>query len=520
MAFAAMLAVYYLMLRWTPLWEDDYYYRFFTTDDTVAEYGRMIGYPEAYTARFGLVSRFVIHLIVGFFLVVTDKAVFDAVTPLVFGLMFIFIARCAGSSWRDTPREGLIGGVIFSGLGAGFFGGALAMSGAPNYVYAAVLALGFYLAYCAAAHGRARLWELPLLAAFGFITGWTNEGYVIGLAAGIAVRQAITVRTRPSARQLALGIGFVAGITALCLSPFNLSRFFGPHDGPQSNLLMGSIRSLAYLQMNVISILTAVILLLLRLTGRLRGKAWRDFLRTNACMITAWVVTIIFVAATRHSSGNAHFTIDVFALIVLLAALRTLLPRVLTPLGLIATAGVAVCALCVVPVCRANYISYDRMAADLRAGANTVVVDQLAAPAWTQRFYRQIGYQLNRINLSTDSIIAAYYGSPRSVIVCREIFEASADTTVRRISPAGWGATWVALDSTSTPVGARLTLRPVDVSQLPWWIRPIAGRLPRYTLRETFTPEVLVRHLNGRRWMVVHDNPYLQERVDSIIPVY
>lgn len=186
--FIAIIGIgFYIVVSNTPLYEDDYYFVFFNSPEEIRNSGLGWSFIPGYVENFSGVARFIPHLFVAFFGLVVGKAIFNIVAAVGFVLLCFLISRIATNNKFKILPLMLCVAAVFWFIIPGFFQACLWMSGACNYLFVALLILSFYLLLVSPKLTKVKLWALPLLFIFGFVVGWTNEGFVVGLAVGLFI---------------------------------------------------------------------------------------------------------------------------------------------------------------------------------------------------------------------------------------------------------------------------------------------------------------------------------------------
>lgn len=133
-----ILILYSVYISFTPLYEDDYTYLFIYAPDDIIDFFPRLPVISAYTDNFAGVSRFIPHLVIGFFHYM-GKIYFDIISGIIFVLFGLMTAKAATNRHELILPLTLISCSALFFIFNGFFIVAAWMSGVPNYILSAIL---------------------------------------------------------------------------------------------------------------------------------------------------------------------------------------------------------------------------------------------------------------------------------------------------------------------------------------------------------------------------------------------
>ena len=369
-------AAFYMLSAQTQFYIYDYCYVFRHAPDHLKH---IPGYEafSFYTDHFAGVSRFVPHLLVWAAHHI-GKGLFAVAATASFLLLAVLIVR-AGCPVRGRllPLSVLSAALMWFVM-PGFFEGFLWMSGACNYLFPAVLTIAFYILFSRDSHNTISSYDyifLPLLWLFGFIAGWTNEGFVVGMAAG-CILFFIVRRDLITRRRIALLCGYICGAIPLCLSPLNTARLFDSHKDCTG--LYDHIHAFAvsvYSMTNAPLSITLAILAVAAVaaTGRHRALgAMRRFAAKHIIILTAWLVSALFIIITRYTSDYSRIPTELYATVLLIAAASRLNARTLGALSLPAAIVLTIAAMYTLPADAGNARTYACLRGSIARGERVI----------------------------------------------------------------------------------------------------------------------------------------------------
>ena len=262
---------------------------------------------------------------------------------------------------------------------------------------------------------------------------------------------------------------------------------------------------------------------------------WRDradmrrFLRRNTILVGAFVGALFVVMASGFTASRAGFGLELYSLLLLLRLpLRWPFGRRARGAALGALA-VAVCALlagAIVYNYRSNQ-AYRDMVAQLedKEGSYIIATELPRTPSVFAL------YQLPPITASTkyddtfldggwNSAIAAYYGRDSICFLPKRFMEEACSHPERFAEFTdcnGQLGFYARLEKESgTPRRAVFLLRPSRRGEIPFCLRPIAGKLARYSAPEVEEERIKRMELGGRTFVLVCKNPTVDWRLRAV----
>lgn len=511
-AIVALLAGLSLL---TPLYSDDYTYYFFNARSYPAELEKWYEPFDFYTSRFSSVSRFVPHLLVGLFTLVVPRWVLALSIGLSGGALCYMTSLYAVG--RERPLRAAMG-LIAMGLlwfvTPGFFQACLWRSGACNYLFVSLLAVGYILLLRRARRGVS--WALAAaFFIFGFLTGWSNEGFAVALG-GAMFFLALKRKLRLSRGEWCLAAGLWCGLVPLVFSPFNIWRFFFCADtvgGLSVHAFFVGLVTRGFFRLSVAVVVLP--LLVMMIWPSLRPTV-RKFFRANRFLYLTWGLSVVFVLLTGHTAIYSRFPVEIYALLLVCSFVGHVLsaPQ-LRVTGLVAGVATVIGIIAVLPVARANFQSYEEMAAQLKEGWPVCRVVDAAPDSYESRFVMPIHKCTHsQILLLHPEMVKVYYGAADSTLIIPRALTRLAPEAVAMKSyrlPA-WEVRTVALPEGTEVTGVDFLLSADALSPLQRALRPFFEAYRIDSLPAKWT----VIEADGRRWLMVFDNSAVNFRVAGL----
>ena len=514
---------FFIVSHFTPLHTDDYNYHFINSPEEIRNVNPWPGFMSFYTDNFAGVARIVPHMFVALFSDITGKGIFNIFSTVGFILLCYLLAAVATPDKRLRLPVTLLAATLIWFAIPGVFEACLWMAGACNYLFVAIIILAFYRSITSDSPCVNPLWSLPLWFAFGFLTGWTNEGFTTGLSAGCALHYIVLRRDKLNARRIAMLSGLLAGTMLICLTPFNLYRFIIGHSGDFSlhASLMSIFTSLSSMTNIRIAFLLVIMAVLLKVSRHVTKTETRDFIKKHSIIITAWVVSFAFIVMAGHTTGHSRFPTEFFALILLLSVIcRFLSARAVKISSLSGGIAMAISFIAVIPHTKTNFDSFEDMRRQIIAGDTIITSDNIYGNSYTSRYSSTITKAMYNRPLSESKYIVSYYdGTPGAIILTRAIYSmlTNADTTrTNHLIDPDTRSTWVEITGRPIPAKATLILHPVNPDNLNFIERMLMPHMDRYRMNSYETSDFTTLQLDGRHWLVIKEYPFLTPRIKEV----
>jgi len=425
--FAIVGGLFYVINRFTPLYDDDWQYRLiFGTFDKVDSFADIIKSQYNHYLNHGN-GRIFVHTVVQFFDCIVGKQFFNVFNAIMF-LCFIHVATINASGDSKQYLKLAVASIFmvfffFNDFKEEF----LWMTGSCNYLMSGTLVLIF-------SHIMKINWSgykhsgiiLLLLFLFSCLCGSSNEALVLGLEVGYIVHFIIYRRDLDKSRMLLLG-GFAFGIAILCLSPalFKRAMYFSHKGDTIKGFSLNFFYGMYYLRMFYIMILIVVLSFII---NKKFDKS--RFLKDNLIWIIAIFVSFFLVVSMTLPTRRSLFGVELFSLMITLNLLKNVnFPRICLALM---SLSVIIVMIILIPLCRSNYRNFinetsqiigseDRFSCVVKTGSmvgnsftDRWVLDYLPKCKNPRcRFYGV--YHFQRIfdkNTESCNIISAFYGNP------------------------------------------------------------------------------------------------------------
>jgi len=519
----ALIAIgFYIVSRFTALHGDDFNYYLINSPEELRNISPFWNYFSIYTDNFAGVGRFIPHLIVAFFTEITGKAIFNIFSTIGFIVLCYIIAGFANADKKLRIYLTIIAASVTWLAIPGFFEAYLWMAGACNYLFVAIIVLLFYRALQSDTQHKAKWWSVPLWFVFGFITGWTNEGFIVGLSVATGIYYIFLHPGLLNRRRISMLSGLWLGTICLCLTPFNLNRFLAGHSAHRSlfeiiSQLLNSILALNNIYISFILIAIVVIIYFVNKSNRRKIKA---FIRNNQILIIAWCISLAFILLTGYENGNSRTPAEIYALTLLIS----FIPYCFTDKTILKTAVISGCLtivsfLAIIPICIKNYNAHEDMRHQIQAGKTLVAADNIKSNQFLSRYYYPILLTMYRAPIPQAQYPVRYYGGvPGTIILSTSIVNMLQSWTpdTKFMLDDDIGSLWIKNTGKPTPDKVRLHIRPLAADEMNIFERAIAPYFGRYSMTESETDDFVSAEILGEQWIVLRNYPYISDRITDI----
>lgn len=499
---------FYLLMAFTPLYADDFNYNLiFGTHHQIVSITDIL--TSQYNHYFLMNGRFVPHFFVQLFDGILGKELFNIANTVVFLVFLMLLSRFPN---RNCLRRLTIVLALTLLLFPGFNNAFLWLSGACNYLWVAVLLLLY-------SQLMAREYISPyyylLLFLFGVVCGWTNEALVVGFVAGTIVYYAFH-RKKILLHRIFLFVGLIAGTLLLVLSPGSIHRFFMGKEGTTSfsditHQLLSSLLAMDNLRL-------LPLLLVLLLIAMVFKKISKNFFSDNLLWIVAIVVSFAFVLLTGHQADHSRFGIELFSLILILKMLDAItIQKILVVLCCLA---IIVVFIPTIYYSYLNYQEYKLCVTQIQNNKSGIIeTNEVKWPSFFDRLILQFKpSENNDFYFIQNFWIDRYFEKNHLLFLPHRFLDrvrndkfAFVDFEVNTDLP--FYAKRIKSDSVSEAV---FHLSEPNKADVPFYIRPFADKMERYSAREVKTNNMSIINIPQGRFVLVMKNHMVANRVDSI----
>lgn len=240
------------------------------------------------------------------------------------------------------------------------------MTGACNYLWTATLVL--YYDRLMKNPPKRSFFNSVLLFLYGFITGWTHEGIISGIAIA-SLYYFFTLPTTERKNIMPILIGFAAGGIMLFASPGSWGR---AGNGLVGNSMFNIFKIYAWAVIRLYSARISIILIaaLAFLYYKNKNKA-KHFIKENRYWVIAWLTATIFMILTKFDTAYSRFGMELYAIILLLKMIKDINIS-LTAQNVLLAISVSTL-IYILPIAKANYNNFAEAEERIKSATSKVV---------------------------------------------------------------------------------------------------------------------------------------------------
>lgn len=507
-----VVIMFYTLMTFTPLYSDDYNYVYVygtnlrisnITDVCVSQYNHYFKHHGR------IIPTFLTQVFDG----MLDKSIFNVVNTLFF-IAFLWLLANQVKDKRPYHFSPIILSlfliVVFI---PGFNMVFLWLNGSCNYLWVAVQLLLFH--HLMEKEVFSYKW-LPLLFVYGVICGWSNEGIVLGLAVGYVFHYCIHKKELTRHRIVLLS-GLLIGIVFLVFAPGSIHRFFEGRGAFSVSVIIHQLLS-ALIDMRNLRLLPLLLVILL-IAGAFKSVKW-DFFTDNDLWIVAISISFFFVLLTGHTAPHSRFGIELFSMIVLLRFFARFIipPSIMIILGLTAFFVLSQ----TLYYSYLNCQEYKHCVFQMKKTSTGLVeTNEVKWPSFFDRLILRYMYDENSDYYEAyngDRWIERYYGTDKLCFLPHRFlvkvhsnlsnfydFDVETDLPfyVKRVNT----------DSVNKVV---FHLAETDMASVPFFLRPFAHKMERYSARQIETKKFSVVSLPEGKFLLITKNHMISDRVANI----
>lgn len=396
----AVALIMYLLNVFTPLFCDDWHYVFiFGTTEPITSLGGIIKSQCAHYLGFN--GRFLVHSVVQLFDGILGKGMFNVFNAVMFVVFLYSMALVTSDEKKYYFKIMSLAFLLLFLVLRGFKYSFLWLSGSVNYLWVATALLIFhhYLQ-------RERVPDKALfpLTMFGFICGWSNEAFIIGLGAAYFFYY-LFHRDQLSRHRRYMLAAFYLGALLVVLSPGSINRAL--HGS--STFHYGLMFNLIHMK-NVGIVYVLLLMMVYKLISS--PKQFVAWARHEQVWLIATVVAFLFVLPTGAVTEHSRFGIEFFAMVLILRSVNW--ERIVNWPFAVADVAVVAFAAYITVCCHKYYLTDIEELAQLDNGSTLVMTSQPDIPSFVHDYildYSEVytGYDMKPYGYAREWI-PDYYG--------------------------------------------------------------------------------------------------------------
>lgn len=502
--------LFYVMNIWTPLFVDDFFYCFiFKTHVHINSFCDVI--KSQYLHYLEMNGRFIPHFFAQYIEGVWGKPFFNVINTFVF-IIFLYVLSITVDQKKECFYKTITVSAASVFLFIPTFGQSfLWMTGSFNYLWVSLAVLLFNMLL---QRKSIHSFLYPIYFSVGLACGWTHEGFIIGLCTSYFL-YFYRYPKELSGSKIALLFGLFVGCAFLVFSPGSFHR---ASLGFTNNTLVDWIRSYILALMAFDNLCLPFILIIVLIIMFWKRKEYANrFIHENQIWFVALIVSFLFIWFTRQTTTRSRFSLEFFSLIILLRLIIRLNihKKVLHGINVV----VFLFAIAICYVCYQNYSVYRDAISQIREGKDVVYTDDITCNKFFHRFIvNQISMPMGSYFLHKDKHIGEYYDNTSLVFLPKPFMSRFAAYENEHVFYTEKDLPFYCKKVESGDINQVVFhLSPTDFSALPFYVRPFARNLERYTVTSLVCHQTYVIEIDKSNFLLlVEKNEAVDNRVEQI----
>jgi len=510
--------VFFFMNYFTPLYNDDWHYCFIYGTHTPIKSVCDIMISQ-YSHYFNVNGRFVPHFFVQLFDGILNKEVFNVVNTLVFMTFLYLISYLLKKEYKSYYVSTSLALFLIFFLMPGFGFCFLWMSGACNYMWSATFIFVFIIMM---KKGFKNKYLFALLFVFGIVCGWTHEAISLGVGLGYFT-YFIFRRKELNRSNIALLSGFYIGVLLLVFSPASIHRALGKE--PVTFDCLSAMRKMFFSLSNMDNTrLLPILLISMLVFSVFNKKKVRIFLKSNIMEMSSLFFNFLFVLWTTFETDHSRFGFELFSIIMILRLFADYQPKRLFVHA--ANLMVLCFSVYVITLQNKNDKDYKDCMTQIANSKSLILTNSVICNTFFNRFIVHF----------TDSEIQGkksdyYYRPQADIFMCKyfnrediyfvpqflydQVKNHSEDFTSFRNVHGLIFAKLIQNDEEINKITAELA--ETDFDNMPFYFRPIARKMSKYTFTEVDISYYSVITIEQKKLLIVSVPPGFEGRLRRII---
>jgi len=504
--------IIFLLTYLTPMASDDWNYVFiFGTDQYIHNLWDVL--QSQYTHYMEWNGRCVVHTLVQTVDSLLGKNVFNVLNTVMFVVFLYAIAINVTDDKKQYYKVFSLAFILIFLLYPGFDLGVLWLTGSFNYMWSATALLFFN--FLIEKKNLSNKANLPLFLG-GFLCGWTNEAFVVGLAGAYFIYYLFHRKSLTTQRRFMLA-GFFIGMLLLVFAPGSIHRALD--NGPRFTLvtMFQSFMSMSNLRITFILLLLVP---LLAITKQIQIKQW---FRDEQVFIIAMFISFVFVWFTRHFTAHSRFGIELFALMLIMRSIPW--KKMNSDMEIVITVANAITIILGIMAIHANYkcsLENQRELSQIQRHDYPIQTRMASYYPYFDRFivaYEYFGWGEHRKFFGSSKGINKYFHND-SIYFLPESFVQTAKHSPNSFNTFQTHATWPfyaikAEAGDSIMNCAILKLRPINYDSFIWPLNKLVPKMHAYTNYDIHV-EIQSVTLDGVDYILATKRPVIEDRVENI----
>ena len=525
LAFFTIAIAMWILTFLSPECIDDYWYKFVFIDKSVDMNRPITSVKDViisqYAHYFYVNGRSIVHTIVQLFAGILGKSAFNICNATVFALFIYMLTRLCS---KITVLNLIFIFTVVLFLYPVWGQTVLWMTGSINYLWSST-------AVCAFLYALDKLKYRPLTDRYFFLgvlclfVGWTHEGITFPLAISLIIYALIYRKTIRHQAIFPLFVGFIIGSMLCAFSPGTLAKG-NLEVGINIYQLLQKIYSglTVCLKLRAFWILICIIVIFCY-TKRNMALQWlkeqyiENLIICNALLFSFGVIFMSGFVSTRSGIG-----VDLFSIILLLRTIMSIDLKRSKAIKIIICAGGGFLYSCILFWSIENHkdVTWQIMPKIESRKSDIILYENMKYPSFVDPYIVKLNKD-SYYESMWNQLIATTYHYERIAFIPMSVYKditSHSEQIMNITKQKEYPFYVVPVESHDENVRPYFILSPTDYNSLPFYIKPFASKLDRYSATEVpVTTNFGILDIEGQNYLFVEKNDMIDNRVKNIILV-
>lgn len=505
----------------TPEYLDDYLYKYTFINGIADKDHPILTLKDIYVSQldhyFTFNGRVIIHSFVQLFCGILGKGLFNFANAIIFTYFIFLSVKYTQKSLNTTSilLSTCIALICFPCFRDTF----LWMTGSINYLWTATFTLMF-LYLLKTQKGEIQKSKTFVFIPLGIFLGWAHEGISFPLALSCIIYCIFNRKTVIKNAIFPLILGYILGAFMCTFSPATLGRASTSTE-LSIGILAGKVLS-GFMLCSKLKVFYILLIGLLYTLYRQGKKQVKDFINNHILLFGAIFFSFGIVFLSGFTSSRTAFGLELFSFLLTLCLFKTyyslLKLKSLTILSLITLYGI------ILVYSISNYNEYSSLLTQIKNPRTNIITTNEKNYGIFESFIRKPLIDNKSeyyFSFSPDfwenQYISHTYNKDYLIFLPNEFISQINTNKFDSFYTTNTLPFYVKkIDSKENISKVSFLLNEIDYSNIPFYIKPFAHKLDRYTLRELTTNRYSISFIDDNYYLFVKKNSYIDNRVSHI----
>ena len=514
---ASIGVIFYIMNYYTPLSADDFRYAFmFGANRRIESISDIV--TSQYYHYLEMNGRTIPHILIQLFIGIIGKSTYNFINTLIFITFIHTITIITAKSKKNYIKHAILLSFVIFFFFPAFSECFLWISGSINNLWSATFILIFHYFII---HKNIQFNLLyPISLVIGILVGWTHEGITLGLLGGYLILFFLFPKKLTKHRIYSI-IGLLIGILLLIFSPAAINRALSHNSN--INICIQILNTIYYLFNLKVIFLVLILLAFIYCKNIKINKKILAFHFTN---IAISLLFIIVIARTTYE--RSYFGIELYSLILFSYLFRYIITNIRPRIYIILYLILIFISIPIIKTQYSNYRDWNKVIIQLqKTKSNIIYTNEVNCNKYIERFilrylipesnefYNSFIYENNNENLR----LTRYYNRNNIQFIPQRFVKmvtSDPNKFTHFFNNKNLPFYVMEVEADINIDKVYLLMKKISENEIPFYLRPFAHKLARFTLLELETKKYSTININNKRYLLIGKNKILDRRIKNV----